>query len=238
MKTIEVVCAYKECGKTFNKPLNHYNQSVKKGAKHFCTLKCAGLSTTNKLDIIGKTFGELTCIKELPKPTKKYLACYYLFKCSCGNEHKAAGSDVTTGRVKYCKECNKINRSGENSTFWKGYGQIHGGWWYRHIIKGANNRGIEVKIDIKYGWDLFLKQEKYCKLTGLLLEFPIIGAGIGTASLDRIDSNKGYIKGNVQWVHKDINIMKNNKTDEEFIRLCNLVSKHNKKLQIVEKSLS
>jgi len=47
--------------------------------------------------------------------------------------------------------------------------------------------------------------------------------GRWTASLDRIDNNKGYIKGNVQWVLKDINKMKNIHTQDYFIELCKLV---------------
>jgi len=30
-----------------------------------------------------------------------------------------------------------------------------------------------------------------------------------SVSIDRIDNKKGYIIGNVQWIHKKINIMKN-----------------------------
>ena len=41
-----------------------------------------------------------------------------------------------------------------------------------------------------------------------------------TASIDRIDSNKGYIEDNVVWVHKDINIMKNKFSKEYFLMLC------------------
>ena len=48
-----------------------------------------------------------------------------------------------------------------------------------------------------------------------------------TASVDRIDSTKGYLKGNVQWVHKSINQMKSNRTDEEFIALCKAVALYN-----------
>lgn len=38
-----------------------------------------------------------------------------------------------------------------------------------------------------------------------------------TASLDRIDSTKGYIHGNLQWIHKDLNQMKSNRTQDEFL---------------------
>jgi len=47
-----------------------------------------------------------------------------------------------------------------------------------------------------------------------------------TASVDRIDSNKGYIKGNVQFVHKDINLMKNVLNIEYFIEMCKKIAKH------------
>ena len=51
---------------------------------------------------------------------------------------------------------------------------------------------------------------------------------VGTASLDRIDSTKGYTKNNIQWVHKTINKMKNVLHDEEFIQWCNLIANYNK----------
>jgi hypothetical protein len=46
------------------------------------------------------------------------------------------------------------------------------------------------------------------------------------ASLDRIDSKKGYVEGNVHWVHKDVNMMKRNFTEEYFINLCETVYKN------------
>jgi hypothetical protein len=48
------------------------------------------------------------------------------------------------------------------------------------------------------------------------------------ASLDRIDSSKGYIDGNVQWVHKEVNEMKMQATQNEFIEYCNLVAEFNR----------
>jgi hypothetical protein len=46
-------------------------------------------------------------------------------------------------------------------------------------------------------------------------------------NIDRIDSNQGYIEGNIQWVHKDVNIMKMKMTDEKFIGWCHIISKFN-----------
>ena len=41
----------------------------------------------------------------------------------------------------------------------------------------------------------------------------------GTASLDRIDSKKGYTIDNIQWVHKDVNKMKMDLQEEDFFRI-------------------
>ena len=49
----------------------------------------------------------------------------------------------------------------------------------------------------------------------------------GTASLDRIDSSRGYVIDNIQWVHKDINWLKNDWSQKEFIELCSRVANHN-----------
>lgn len=109
-----------------------------------------------------------------------------------------------------------------------GYESISGTIWAA-IKANAQTRKIPFLINIKYAWNLFLKQEKRCALSGLELEF---GHSYGskylrkntTASLDRIDSKLGYIEGNVQWVHKEINLMKGKLPQERFIALCKLVS--------------
>lgn len=46
------------------------------------------------------------------------------------------------------------------------------------------------------------------------------------ASLDRIDSNKGYVKGNLRWVDKHVNKMRLNWTDEEFLSLVAEIASH------------
>ena len=48
-----------------------------------------------------------------------------------------------------------------------------------------------------------------------------------TASVDRIDSNKGYEKGNIQIVHKIVNRMKWSLNQKAFIWFCKKIYENN-----------
>ena len=157
--------------------------------------------------------------------TEKFYMCY----CDCGNKKDISLNSLLRGYTKSCgclrKELGKKFRGSHNN--WKGCGDISGETFNK--IKGcAKTRDIPFDLTIEYIWKLFLNQKKKCALTGLELKFRTSSYKYdGTASLDRIDSLKGYIEGNVQWVHKDINKMKQNLSDVDFIQYCKLVANHN-----------
>lgn len=118
---------------------------------------------------------------------------------------------------------------------WKGYKDISGDFW-RTIKEAGIKKGLGFNLTIEYIWKLYEKQNGQCALSGLPLVLDVSLGSLNkngyqkrTASLDRIDSGKGYLKGNVQWVHKDINQMKSNRTDQTFIQLCTAVALHNSK---------
>jgi len=118
-------------------------------------------------------------------------------------------------------------KSGSNSKNWKGFGEIpHGLWW--DISNKAKTRNLIFEISIEEAWALFLKQGRKCALSGIDLVFksPDIKK---TASLNRIDSSKGYTLDNIQWVHKRVNLMKMSLSQEEFIYFCNKISKTQEK---------
>ena len=103
---------------------------------------------------------------------------------------------------------------------WTGHEEIAGAFWNR-TQKGAKKRNISFDIKIEDAWDLFLKQDKKCALTGVELQMWVgYKENRQTASIDRIDSTKGYTLDNIQWVHKRINIMKSNMTEDEFYEWC------------------
>ena len=91
-------------------------------------------------------------------------------------------------------------------------------------IHSANQRKrekttLEVNIDSKYLSKLWDKQEGICPYTRVKLYVAKRKQKDNDhrylASLDRIDSSRGYIKGNVQFVSTSINYMKNNMTDQQ-----------------------
>ena len=125
----------------------------------------------------------------------------------CEHTWISAISDRT--RKHGCPNCRNKNKIGPASSRWKGYGEIGATYWSQ-LKRGAKNRGYEFSITIQYIWDLFLKQNRRCAFTGRTLILPTLrdSKNIGTASLDRIDSTEGYKDGNVQWVHKNIQVSK------------------------------
>ncbi len=176
----------------------------------------------------GKVFPQGTEVLEFIE--NKNDQSYYLCKCTkCGNEFKQDGYSTRIGR-QGCKNCRK-NSNSNIEILDEPYiiGSLTREWWARRIIqvlkkRRKTNPDFEYDLTMEYAWDLFLKQEGKCVFTDLNLTFPEKKSLGGTASLDRIDSNKGYIKENVQWVHTTINNMKNNMSDKEFIEFCELVT--------------
>lgn len=113
-----------------------------------------------------------------------------------------------------------------------------GGASWAQIIRGAKRRNLEFGITSEYAWNLFLEQNKKCKYSGeeLILSKNAYEESIGirTASLDRIDSSKGYIDDNVQWIHKDLNWMKQSFTEKYFIDLCKTIARYQSTNQIIQ----
>ncbi len=95
--------------------------------------------------------------------------------------------------------------------------------FFSGIVK--NGQTLQFAEDL---WKLFLQQNKKCALSGIELTFSKIRKDTTgkTISLDRIDSSKGYVPGNVQFVHKHINIMKNKFDQDYFISLCKSIINH------------
>lgn len=178
-----------------------------------------------KINMIGKRFGKLIVVSEHSKTRNGHIR--FVCSCDCGRTSHVLGTHLRQGNTKSCG-CDMYKRGSRNK-MWTGVGDLSGDFWHNHVVRSADGvkgrKKLELSITKEYAWDLFLKQDKKCALTGEFLIFPKGHSDKSwTASLDRIDSEFGYVEGNVQWVHKDINMMKNKFSQLYFIDMCKKVS--------------
>jgi hypothetical protein len=192
-----------------------------------------GVTTAKLNDLSGKQVGEFYVICRAPNSIRSTM---YWCECSCDRVGKYHASHINRRATIKCRTCAKDEYV--NAHF-KGHGDISLTYWsdLKHGATGTKNhrrsrRTLKFDISIEQGWKLYEDQDRKCSLSGLPIGFCKIGLSrpgyrikYQTASLDRIDSTKDYILDNVQWVHKDINKMKNVFTQEEFIKYCELVTK-------------
>ena len=123
---------------------------------------------------------------------------------------------------KLCKKCS--NSMPENCS--------HKGWvkdvlrysFVKKFRSGAKLRNIEWALDFDYLADLLVDQDFKCVLTGWNINAKDVSKN--TASLDRIDSSLGYVEGNVQWVHKMVNMCKQQYSQEEFLSMCRAINEN------------
>lgn len=169
----------------------------------------------------------------------------------CGNagrkEKGEVNRSVSLGRKLFCtqscatKFLNAIRR---------GNGEILGS--SAHLLKGSKKDGYSAfrfflakirsrqkkkglpvtDIDLIFLKELWEKQDGVCPLTGWKMSLPSCSSdwnnGKGgqpeTASLDRINSDLGYLKGNVRFVSFIANLCKHNFTDDDVKKFAHAVA--------------
>lgn len=165
-------------------------------------------------------YNQLTVLEEVKHNNR----IMYKVQCDCGKVEIKRKDWVRSGRTTSCKSCASkrtakqypppINRKGCSGL---------SGTHFLSIKNGALRRNIPFDLTPEVLWKLYENQKGLCALTNvpIILVNKIknqnVDWSIITASLDRIDNNKGYEIGNVWWVHKEVNRLKNNYSLEELL---------------------
>lgn len=146
-------------------------------------------------------------------------------KCKCGRESLVDAYTLSSGKSKSCITCFNSNKNGVNNNSWRGYKEIPASWFTR-FRNYAKKKNSNFEIELEDIWVLYERQNRKCALSGLDIDFTRMGTGtraVYTASIDRINSKKGYTKDNIQLVHKDVNIMKNAYDQDYFVEVCKAI---------------
>lgn len=167
-------------------------------------------------DLTGAQFGSWSVIRF--HGYDKHRDAEWFCRCSCGVEKPVKATYLLRGTSRKCKTCaipKRIKLDTLPHSFWS------------NVERNAKKRGIALDVTKECCYSLFVKQGRKCALSGLDLYIAQNESehmeGLTTASIDRIDSSIGYTENNIQWIHKDINFMKNSFDQRHFIRLCEMI---------------
>jgi hypothetical protein len=170
-----------------------------------------------------------------------------LGKCACDNcgiEFEKPQSEIN--RNKKLKRNNFCSRTCVGLNNVKNFGDKknnydiskHSDWKkdeftkFRYHYRNIKSRNKEVGVTLEDLRDVWNLQQEKCPYLGIKLTLNSYGKikkdPITSASLDRIDSSKGYIKGNIQWVSRAVNYMKNDMSGNDLLRIFDLIVENRK----------
>ena len=172
-----------------------------------------------KLNIIGKKYGKLLVVSFYKKYNNKNL---YTCICDCGNTTIAPVYKLTSGRKKSCgcirKNKNKYKKKSLHAWSINEVPQKGRNPFFALCTRSKGNamkRGLDFKIDGNFIYNLYNKQNGLCFFSHIPLN---LNAGcLDSISIDRLDSDIGYVEDNCVLTCRAINYLKNNFTEDDTI---------------------
>lgn len=164
----------------------------------------------------------------------------------CGNESEKPAAEIKKqqkrGRSEfYCsrkcagktkknlKHLSKFKNNFLNTKYIRQKDKYAGFRWYMKVIKkSSKKRNQPYDVDIKYLEMLWKQQDGICPFTKQKLVFKKYSddniSVPYSASIDRINNSKGYIKGNIRFVALMFNYARNRFSDDQVLHFCKQVA--------------
>lgn len=180
------------------------NSNLGKRQKKFCSCKCMNVYNARE-------FG----MKNREKNPNRYKVCKECNQSLNLNKFSLIEKwNVNSGTKDICKKCStKIRQSKKLNRDWK---VDAAKLLYKNIKSRCKRTGREFSIELE---DIVIPEK--CPVFGFELKREDKQTWMSAPSVDRIDSSKGYIKGNVTVVSRRANILKRDATVEELELLLN-----------------
>lgn len=149
-------------------------------------------------------------------------------------ENKGRGNYCTLsciGKLNNTRNKDKIdawNNSSENKSMLKSMSNNRRDEYtdFKILLGSCKRRDKNTDVDLPYLKELWVKQNGKCSITGVDLVLKTSYNKNYQASLDRIDSSVGYVKGNLRYISVSANWLKNNLDDNhlmEFVQICKMI---------------
>lgn len=141
-------------------------------------------------------------------------------QCECGTTKWVQANELTNPNRNFkCAKCAAKERGAAQAERNGKVGELTL-TRFTKLQRSAEKRNIEFLVSLEYLSNLFESQNHTCAITGRQIN------SLDEASLDRIDSSRGYIEGNVQWTTYQANVSKHIMTMEELYQFCKDVLNH------------
>lgn len=156
--------------------------------------------------------------------------CYY-----CNNIFKKDGSEIRRnnklGKGHYCSlicaRAGRVPNINGNVKVLKSDNRKDKYTGLREHLSRVKTRKKEFNITLDDLLETWEKQKSVCPYTGIKLLHPKDAKShniMYKASLDRIDSSLGYIKGNIQFISAAANLAKWSMAHDEMITFCKIIA--------------
>jgi hypothetical protein len=133
---------------------------------------------------------------------------YSIYRCHCGTTKEIRDDAVKSGQ----QSCGCLRGA---NLITHGKGNTLEAYMLDRSKSRAKKKGFEHNITID---DIHIPDK--CPLLGIPLFAGQGGVGPNSPTLDRIDSSKGYVKGNVWVISYKANTIKSNATPEELLTIA------------------
>lgn len=192
-----------------------YSKSGPKGCKKYFGYCPEGhsLNGTTKA-ILNKTVICVTC----DKAKANFKQCTKCKQVKPNSEYRCYKGTKFRPRCRVCE--NKRRKYNEQDALFKDPTRI----LYKGCKDRARQKGLDFDLTRAYLHDLY---QPNCPVLGVPLSRAEGRAADASPSLDRIDSTKGYVQGNVRIISWRANKLKNNASLDELKALVRYMEQHN-----------
>ena len=188
------------------------------------TKSCGCLKHKSRLITIGKKYGMLTAIEEVPRQNR--WGHFFKFKCDCGNEKIAPVSHVFHGKTCSCGCLRKNSLLASVRITRKEYGHSTLNMLFTNAKANAERRKKEFNLSFGDYSRIIQSSCFYCGEIPHEYKAKHYYGSVFINGIDRIDSSIGYVIDNVVACCKTCNAAKGELTQEQFDGWIRRIYKH------------